>query len=172
MARYLNGATIMTTPTPRSLAVAREAGFDGIEARAERLLDGSEELRATASAVRPGEVWSLNGLRVSLEADGSLDRELLETDLDARLDVCRAIGAESLDAFPVERLAMVHINDAPQKPPPEIEDADRLMPGLGVIRLPWLIAALQARGFAGPWSLETFNPGYWTEDPALVARRG
>src|SRR5436309_1485488 len=121
MARYLNGATIMTTPTPRSLAVAREAGFDGIEARAERLLDGSEELRATASAVRP---------------------------------------------------AMVHINDAPQKPPPEIEDADRLMPGLGVIRLPWLIAALQARGFAGPWSLETFNPGYWTEDPALVARRG
>ena len=254
MARYLNGATIMTTPTPRSLAVARETGFDGIEARAERLLDGSEELRATASAVRPGEVWSLNGLRVSLEADGSLDRELLETDLDARLGVCRAIGAahllavppriaglseqaarrglrdglevareraaaigvgiafeflgfadcpirtpeaagqlleglegvelvldschwhasgaESLDAFPVERLAMVHINDAPQKPPPEIEDADRLMPGLGVIRLPWLIAALQARGFAGPWSLEMFNPGYWTQDPALVARRG
>ena len=90
------------------------------------------------------------------------------------LDSCHwhASGAESLDASPVERLAMVHINDAPQKPPPEIEDADRLMPGLGVIRLPWLIAALQARGFAGPWSLETFNPGYWTEDPALVARRG
>src|SRR5438034_11457851 len=100
MARYLNGATIMTTPTPRSLAVARETGFDGIEARAERLLDGSEELRATASAVRPGEVWSLNGIRVSLEADGSLDRELLETDLDARLGVCRAIGAAHLLAVP------------------------------------------------------------------------
>src|SRR5439155_23698708 len=100
MARYLNGATIMTTPTPRSLAVAREAGFDGIEARAERLLDGSEELRATASAVRPGEVWSLNGIRVSLEADGSLDSELLETDLDARPGAGRTIGAASLTGLP------------------------------------------------------------------------
>jgi 2-keto-myo-inositol isomerase len=254
MARYLNGATIMTTPTSLSLAVAREAGFDGIEARAERLLDGGDELRATASAIRPGEVWSLNGVRISLHADGTLDRDQLNADLQPRLEACRAIGAgvllavppriaglnegaarsgvrsgleiareragaigvriafeflgfadcpirtpeatghlveglegvdlvldschwhasgsPPLDTFPLERLAMVHLNDAPQRPPPEIEDADRLMPGLGVIRLPWLIGSLRDRTYQGPWSLETFNPGYWTEDPDLVARRG
>jgi 2-keto-myo-inositol isomerase len=72
----------------------------------------------------------------------------------------------------VERLAMVHLNDAPAKPPREIEDADRLLPTLGVIRLRDLVAQLTARGYQGPWSLETFNPEYWSEDPAEVARRG
>jgi 2-keto-myo-inositol isomerase len=254
MARYLNGATIMTTPTPESLEVARAAGFDGIEARAERLLEDADELRATAAAVRPGEVWSLNGVRISLRPDGSLDRGQLEADLEPRLEACRLIGAQALlavplraaglsegaaltgvregldvareragaidvvvafeflgffdcpirspeaagrvveglegvrlvldschwhasgsgplDSFPVERLAMVHLNDAPQKPPPEVEDADRVLPGLGVIRLPWLIGSLRGRGYPGPWSLETFNPAYWAEDPGLVARRG
>ena len=35
---YLNGATIMTTSTARHIEVARAAGFDGVEVRAERLL--------------------------------------------------------------------------------------------------------------------------------------
>ena len=34
------------------------------------------------------------------------------------------------------------------------------------------MGGLAGRGYAGPWSLETFNPGYWTEDPVDVARRG
>ena len=41
-----------------------------------------------------------------------------------------------------------------------------------MIRLPELIASLRARGFDGPWSLETFNPGYWERDPLAVARDG
>lgn len=252
--RYLNGATIMTTPTPRSVEVARAAGYAGIEARAERLVADSDELAATANAVGGGEVWSLNGVRIGLRADGSLDRERLEADLAPRLEVCRAIGAAyllavpsripgmneadalpgtrtglalardwaagagvglafeflgffdcpignpaaaaaavrdlpgidlvldschwhasgggSLDAFPVERLAMVHLNDAPAKPPGEIEDEDRVLPGQGVIRLRELVQALRGRGYDGPWSLETFNPSFWEEDPLAVARAG
>jgi 2-keto-myo-inositol isomerase len=252
--RYLNGATIMTTPTPRSLEVARAAGYSGIEARAERLVAEPDELAATARAVRDGEVWSLNGVRIGLRLDGSFDRGQLEADLVPRLDVCRAIGAAyllavppripgmvaavalpgiragltfardraaeagigmafeflgfsdcpiadpaaaaaavrdlpgvelvldschwhasgsgSLDAFPIERLSMVHLNDAPAKPLREIEDGDRVLPGLGVIRLRDLVDALRDRGYDGPWSLETFNPSYWDEDPLAVARRG
>ena len=254
MARFLNGATIMSTSTPRSVEVAREAGFDGIEARAERLLADPAEVAATAETVRPGEVWSLNGIRLSLLAGGTLDRERLEADVGPRLEACRAIGAAyllavpprmsglsedsalpairaglelvrdravadgvgvafeflgffdcpirtpaaaarvvdglagveivldschwhasgsgSLDALPVDRLAMVHLNDAPAKPPEQIEDADRVLPGLGVIRLPELIAALRVRDYRGPWSLETFNPGYWEADALTVARQG
>lgn len=254
MARYLNGATIMTTPTPRSLEIARDVGFDGIEARAERLLTDADELRQTSRAVGAGEVWSLNGIRISLRPDGSLDRDQLSADLDPRLEACRAIGAQALlavpprlagvdeamaiagvraglelarerassfgvsvafeflgffdcpirspdaaartvdgldgvnlvldschwhasgsgplDLFPVERLAMVHLNDAPPKSPPQIEDADRLLPGLGIIRLVALIHALRARGYRGPWSLETFNPEYWAQNPRVVAQHG
>lgn len=251
---YLNGATIMTTPTDRHVEIARAAGYDGVEVRAERLLQDAEEIRRAAETVRAAEVWSFNGIQVKTALDGSLRRDLLDEELLPRLEICRRLGATyllvvpprmagvdvdgaivgvregvarirdgaardgigvafeflgfgdcpvdtperagrvvdglegvdlvldschwhasgsgPLDAFPVERLAMVHLNDAPAKPPREIEDADRLLPGDGVIRLPELIAALRARGFEGPWSLETFNPAYWERDPMEVAREG
>lgn len=251
---YLNGATIMTTPTQLQLEIAQAAGFSGIEARAERLLEDPAEVAASSQSARPGQVWSLNGVRIGLGADGGLDLNTLESDLDTRLEICRAIGATyllvvpprvagldqsaalpgirdgltvardrssadgvkvafeflgffdcpigtpqaaaaaveglvdvdlvldschwhasgagPLDAFPVERIAMVHLNDAPAKPPREIEDADRVLPGEGIIPLQQMLGALRSRGYSGPWSLETFNPGYWEEDPASVARRG
>jgi 2-keto-myo-inositol isomerase len=253
---HLNGATIMTTRTEALLEIARDAGYVGVEIRAERLLgpDATAELSATAGAVRPGEVWSLNGIQIKVGADGTLRRDLLEAELVPRLSVCQATGAsyllvvpprigavdaehalpgvteglarirdeaaavgvraafeflgfadcpidspelaarlaeavpgtdlvidschwhasgsQALDGFPLERLAMVHLNDAPAKPPREVEDADRLLPGLGVIRLPELVAALLGGGYTGPWSLETFNPAYWSEDPREVAHRG
>jgi len=46
---YLNGATLMTTPTPRVLEIARETGYAGIEARAERLLEDAADRGDTAS---------------------------------------------------------------------------------------------------------------------------
>ena len=251
---YLNGATVMTTPTPRSLEIARETGYAGIEARTERLLEDASEVRATATIVRPGDVLTLNGVALTVQADGRMNRRLIEDDLRSRLQICKDIGAPyllaipprapglatrraipgtrdalelardradrvgirisfeflgfadcpinspaiatetvdgidgidlvldschwyasgsaPLNGFPVDRLALVHLNDAPAKPPREIEDEDRLLPGEGVIKLADLKRELLARAYQGPWSLETFNPAYWKEDPDVVARRG
>jgi 2-keto-myo-inositol isomerase len=251
---YLNGATVMTMPTPRSLEIARETGYAGIEARTERLLGDAAEVRATASIVRPGDVFTLNGVALTVRADGRMDRRLIEDDLKPRLRICQdlgapyllaipprapgletrrampgtrdalelardradrlgiriafeflgfadcpinspaiatdtvdgiegidlvldschwhASGAQPLDGYPVDRLALVHLNDAPPKPPREIEDADRLLPGEGVIKLADLRRELETRRYNSPWSLETFNPAYWKEDPEAVARRG
>jgi 2-keto-myo-inositol isomerase len=251
---YLNGATLMTTATPRVLEIARAAGYAGIEARAERLLEDDAEVQATAEFAQPQEVLTLNGVRLTLRDDGRVDREKLEADLEPRLRICRelqapyllavpprapgmttgsaipgtrdalqlardraarlglriafeflgfddcpintpaiaaevvdgledidlvldschwhASGSQALDAFPVERLALVHLNDAPAKPPRLIEDQDRVLPGEGVIKLDNLKRGLGRRGYTGPWSLETFNPDYWKEDPEAVARRG
>ncbi|HET7677463.1 MAG TPA: sugar phosphate isomerase/epimerase [Candidatus Limnocylindrales bacterium] len=251
---HLNGATIMTTDSVRHLEVARRAGYAGVELRAERLLAAPDEVRAAGSHATGGEVWSLNGVRITLRSDGTLDRETLEADLGPRLDVCRAVGAayllavpprlpgvdreralagvreglrlaadraadagigvafeflgffdcpidspalagraveglagvdlvldschwhasgsQSLDGFPVERLRMVHLNDAPAKDPDRVEDADRLLPGEGVIALPSLVSQLAARSYRGPWSLETFNPAHWRADPLAVAEEG
>ena len=123
---YLNGATLMTTPTQRVLEIARDTGYAGIEA------------------------------------------------IDLVLDSCHwhASGSQPLEGYPVDRVVLVHLNDAPDKPPREIEDADRLLPGEGVIKLTELTRQLQTRGFSGPWSLETFNPGYWKGDPRAIAGRG
>lgn len=251
---YLNAATLMTTPTNRVLEIARGSGYAGIEARSERLLMGSDELRATAALGRRGSVFSLNGISVSIRSDGSVDRRKLEEDLPERLRICKEVDADyllavaprapgvatarampgmrdglrliseaadrrgikiafeflgfrdcpvntpslagelvadmpevdvvldschwhasggaSLQDFPAERLAIVHLNDAPKKPRELLEDGDRVLPGEGVVDLPSLIAMLAIRGCSGPWSLETFNPAYWAEDPAEVARRG
>jgi 2-keto-myo-inositol isomerase len=251
---HLNGATIMTTPTDRHLRIARATGYAGVEVRAERLLEAPDELAAAAALVRPGEVWSLNGIQLQLTADDALDRDRLTAEMAPRLEVCRRLGAAyllvvpprsagadreraiaamrdglailrdtaagdrigiafeflgfgdcpidtperagrvvadlpgvelvldschwhasgagPLDAFPIDRLAMVHLNDAPLKPPREIEDADRLLPGRGVIGLAELVGALRAGGYRGPWSLETFNPAYWEAPPEAIAIEG
>jgi sugar phosphate isomerase/epimerase len=251
---HLNGATIMTTPTDRHLRIARDAGFAGVEVRAERLLTAPEEVAAAAAIVGRTEVWSLNGIQLQLTPDGRLDRDRLAAEMGPRLEICRrlaaayllvvpprsadadreraieamrdglailrdaaardeigvafeflgfsdcpidtpelagrvvdrlpgvdlvldschwhASGAGSLDAFPIDRLAMVHLNDAPMKPPREVEDADRLLPGRGVIHLTELVRTLRAAGFRGPWSLETFNPEYWAASPEQIASDG
>jgi 2-keto-myo-inositol isomerase len=251
---YLNGATIMTTSTADSIRIARAAGFDGVELRAERLLDAPAEVAEAAALVRPGEVWSLNGIQLKTDPAGKLDRELALRELGPRLEICQALGAEyllvvppraagldttlvitamqeglellaertgrvgvgvafeflgfgdcpintpalaaevvagvsgvelvldschwhasgggSLAGFPVDRLAMVHLNDAPAIPPRTIEDGDRVLPGQGVIRLGQLLKELAQAAYAGPVSLETFNPGLWADDPGDVARRG
>jgi len=251
---YLNGATLMTTSTPLVMQIARENGYAGIEARAERLLKDAGEVRAAEAIALPGDVLTLNGVALTVRADGHMDRRLIEDDLKPRLRICQdlgspyllaipprapgletrraipgtrdalelardradrlgiriafeflgfgdcpintpeiatetvdgiegidlvldschwhASGSRPLTSFPVARLALVHLNDAPDKPRREIEDADRVLPGEGVIQLKTLIAALNAGKYAGPWSLETFNPGYWKEDPEDVARRG
>ncbi len=251
---YLNGATVMTTPTDRQLEVARAAGFAGIEARAERLVGAPDELRIAVAAAGPGEVWSLNGVRLGLRPDGAPELPAIEADMAPRLAICRALrapyllavparvpgldslrglpgtraglirardlaaaadvrvafeflgfpdcpirtprlagevvggidavdlildvahwhasGSPRLDGFPVDRLAMVHLNDMPPKPLSELEDADRLLPLEGVIRLADLMRDLRGRGYAGPVSLETFNPEHWAADPLDVAKRG
>jgi 2-keto-myo-inositol isomerase len=251
---YLNGATLMTTPTQRVLEIAREAGYAGIEARAERLLQDSAEVHATAKVARPKEVLTLNGVALTVRPDGQMDRRLLDAELPPLLRICQEIGSryltaipprapslpthraipgthdalelardraaavgiriafeflgfgdcpintpaiaaetvdgidgielvldschwhasggEPLGSYPVGRLTLVHLNDAPTKPPREIEDADRVLPGEGVIKLADLIQELKAGGYSGPWSLETFNPSYWKEDPGAVADAG
>jgi 2-keto-myo-inositol isomerase len=251
---YLNGATLMTTATQRVLEIARDAGYLGIEARSERLLQDAAEVQATARLARPREVFTLNGVALSLRPDGRMDRTLIEDDLAARLAICQqlqapyllsipprapgldanqaitgtrdalqlardraqrygvkiafeflgfgdcpintpelaaetvdeiegvdlvldschwhASGSRPLVSYPLERVAMVHLNDAPDKPPRLVEDKDRVFPGDGVIRLGELLTELKRREYAGPFSLETFNPEYWQEDPSRIARQG
>jgi len=97
---YLNGATIMTTPTDRHLRIARETGYDGIEVRAERLLADPAEVATAADVVRPSEVWSLNGIQLQLTPEGGLDQRRLAAEMAPRLDICRRLAAAYLLVVP------------------------------------------------------------------------
>lgn len=166
--RALGAGYLLVVP-PRAAGVDRSKAIVAMR-------DGLVSARDRAAGI---------GVRVAFEflgfGDCPIDTPALASevvagiaDVELVLDSCHwhASGSGSLDAFPVERIAMVHFNDAPAKPPREIEDADRLLPGEGVIRLAELVAAVRARGYHGPWSLETFNPRYWSEDPLRIARDG
>jgi sugar phosphate isomerase/epimerase len=78
-----------------------------------------------------------------------------------------------LQAIPVERIAHVHLDDAPTHPPREEQmDPDRVMPGDGILDLRSEIAWLRRIGYQGAVSLELFNPTLWQQDPRTVLQLG
>lgn len=79
---------------------------------------------------------------------------------------------EDLDGIDPRAIFIVHLDDAPAGEPSALTDAQRLLPGEGVIPLRALTARLQAAGYAGAYSLELFRPEYWAWDPVDLARRG
>ncbi len=79
---------------------------------------------------------------------------------------------EDLDGIDPTRLFIVHLDDAEPGEPGTLTDAQRLLPGDGVLPLRALVARLQMRGFQGAYSLELFRPEYWSWDPVELARRG
>jgi 2-keto-myo-inositol isomerase len=77
---------------------------------------------------------------------------------------------ESIDALDAERLFIFHINDAEGRPREQLEDRHRLLPGLGILPLKEIIAALRRIGYDRVASVEIFRPEYWERDPQELAR--
>ena len=80
---------------------------------------------------------------------------------------------EDIKGIPGEKIAVFHFNDAPAQPAREAQsDADRVYPGDGILDLGQMISILNDAGYTGVISLELFNPTYWEQNPAEVARIG
>jgi 2-keto-myo-inositol isomerase len=77
---------------------------------------------------------------------------------------------ESIDELDPERLFVFHINDAENRPRELLEDRHRLLPGLGILPLAEIVAALRRIGYDRVTSVEIFRPEYWERDPLQLAR--
>lgn len=77
---------------------------------------------------------------------------------------------ESIDALDPARLFIFHINDAEDLPREQLEDRHRLLPGLGILPLTEIVAALQRIAYDRVASVEIFRPEYWELDPFQLAR--
>lgn len=78
-------------------------------------------------------------------------------------------------ATPPHRILHLHINDCKPLPLGEIQDADRLIPGEGVIDLAGWFGAVAATGFTGCVAPEVLGPrlqGLTTEEAATACRAG
>jgi 2-keto-myo-inositol isomerase len=76
---------------------------------------------------------------------------------------------ESIEALDPARLFIFHINDAENRPREELEDRHRLLPGLGILPLPEIVAALRRIHYDRVASVEIFRPEYWERDPFQLA---
>ncbi len=76
---------------------------------------------------------------------------------------------ESIDALDPQKLFIFHINDAEDLPREELEDRHRLLPGLGILPLKEIVAALARIGYDRVASVEIFRPEYWERDPHELA---
>jgi sugar phosphate isomerase/epimerase len=70
-----------------------------------------------------------------------------------------------------DRIVHVHFNDAPNLPPEEIRDNQRLLPGEGVINLTGFLQALHKIGYTDALSVEVFGR-MKGKPPEEAARRG
>lgn len=70
-----------------------------------------------------------------------------------------------------ERIVHIHFDDAPNLPPEQIRDNERLLPGEGVINLTGFLQALQKIGYRDAVSVEVFGR-LKNETPENAARKG
>ncbi len=71
-----------------------------------------------------------------------------------------------------DRIVHVHFNDAPNLPPEQIRDNERLLPGEGVINLTGFLQALETIGYKDALSVEVFGRGLKDMTPEAAARLG
>jgi sugar phosphate isomerase/epimerase len=83
-------------------------------------------------------------------------------------------GATTEDIIAAGREAIVHVhfNDAPNLPPEQIRDNQRLLPGEGVIDLVGFLRALQKIGYTDALSVEVFGRGLKDMPPEEAAKLG
>ena len=77
---------------------------------------------------------------------------------------------EMIDALDPKRLFIFHIDDAEDRPRDQLTDAQRLLPGLGILPLKEIVAAFRRIGYEKNASVELFRPEYWERDPFELAR--
>lgn len=82
-------------------------------------------------------------------------------------------GFDGLKMLNGNMIEIFHMNDYPGDIPREKqEDKDRVYPGDGIAPLGQILTDLHNMGGPKVLSLELFNPGYWKQDPLVVAQTG
>ncbi len=171
LVRQIGGTRIAAPPAGATAEPALD--LDQVAARYRQLLEIGEQI-----GVRPQlEVW---GFSKNLHRLGEVVYVAVESGHPAACilpDVYHIYRGGSdfsgLGLLHGSSMHVFHVNDYPASPSrANIRDADRVYPGDGVAPLDEILQILTQIGFQGALSLELFNPNYWKQDAAVVARTG
>ena len=78
-------------------------------------------------------------------------------------------SVNELEKIPLEKLWLIHLNDAIEKPFNELQDSHRVLPCHGFFNLEMFVKKIKEIGYDGWLSLELFNEKIWGDDPFKVA---
>lgn len=134
------------------------------------------ELGATAGCTPQLEVWGFSKNLSKLSEVLYVTAAAQHPDACVLPDIYHLYkgGSEfhDLELLSGRRIHVFHMNDYPDIPRPNINDADRVYPGLGVAPVTRALKMVMQSGFQGALSLELFNRTYWQQDPNEVAKTG
>ncbi|MDT8400005.1 MAG: sugar phosphate isomerase/epimerase [Pseudomonadales bacterium] len=141
-----------------------------------------ENLREAADIARPHKVTMMleftrnsklvSTLRTSLQVVRSIDHPNLRAMLDIYHFWAGMSKFEDLEEIRQGEIHHVHFADTPAQPSYEVfAQKDRAWPGEGIAPLARIVAALKAKGYSGPASLELFDPVVQNTDPYEVGAK-
>jgi len=78
-------------------------------------------------------------------------------------------SVNELGSIPLDKLWLIHLNDAIEKPFNELQDSHRVLPCHGFFNLEMFVKKLKEIGYDKWLSLELFNENIWEEEPYKVA---
>lgn len=112
-----------------------------------------------------------NNLPRTLDLIARVDRRNVGVLLDSYHWYLSAGSVADIAAIPAGMPLHVHINDAPNIPPPQLDDSMRVLPGEGVIDLDGYLGSIAARGYDGPVAVELFSAELRAMAPVEAARK-
>jgi len=113
--------------------------------------------------------FTVNALGHCIDIVERVDLENVGYVLDAFHFFTGPSTMEALDRVCPEKLFLFHINDAEPRPANGWTDANRLLPGEGIMPLREILESLKGALHDGITSIELFNPSYWERDPGEFA---
>ena len=169
----------------RTFALGREVGSPVVIACASEGRRSRD--RAVADFAELCDLAAGYGVTAALEFIGPFQ---MVKDVASAWDIVQAAGRDNaallIDTFhfyrggsrvgdlarvPGGKVALVHINDVVDAPLEQLTDAQRVLPGEGVLPLDDILRVLERQGYDGYLSLELFNPELWEQDPMAVGKR-
>jgi 2-keto-myo-inositol isomerase len=80
------------------------------------------------------------------------------------------VPMEDIEAIPIEKLLIIHVDDCEDLPRAQLNDGHRLYPGLGVMPVKEMLGIVKRKGYKGYLSVELFRREYWEATPEQISR--
>jgi len=171
IAKAIGCPNIVVVPSPTPSGVTKKEIHDDAVAVLRELAAIAAEYDVQLAFEMLGQVGcSVSTLGDAWEIVKRTDRKNVGMVLDTYHFYAGSSSMSSLMDIDAQKLYIFHINDVEPGPKEKLTDAQRLLPGDGVIPLSDICRGLRNAGYKHMVSIELFRPEYWAWDPLKLAK--